>query len=725
MTLRYMRLTVLVALLAVTAWAGPNESLDRVYASILRGDYDASRAQADQLLQGAANDEIRAVVDWLESYHRVVASRAELKDKTFQWNVDQAKAILAESGKTYLALTFAAQAAAYAADPAAYAREPWVEELVARCRGEAERCVTQGHWLWAAQFYAPLLRLHEKDEALKERYEQALRHARIEALYEDEDALKEHIKDVSKDLLTRAVNDINRFYFEEPDLRKAAGGAIDNLIALCETPKIHEFLHGLANGALRDHFVEGLRQRKNELESRRQFGPDDLIGLYNQIWQLNRKSVELPEGLLVVEFMEGVRNELDDYTSIYWPAEAQAFDKSIMGGFEGVGIQLGLDEFSNRLKVITPLENSPALEAGVQPDDLIVAVDGESTKGWDTDDAVRKISGPAGTEVILTMFRPRTGDELAFKLTRRRIVQTSVRGVERIPGDANAWNYILDKDAGIAFIRMSGFLPTTHGELDRALADARRQGMQALILDVRHNPGGLLDVAIDAVSNFVAFGEVVATQGRYESEHLGRAAKRAAYTDIPLVVLVNEGSASGSEILAGALQDHERAIILGERTFGKGSVQHIRALGNDARLRLTTALYYLPSGRTPHKRPDADLWGVEPDWEVKLTPKEFRRVLEQQRDSYVIHNEEDRENKPLTDEEREQRLASYKDDEDNGDKESPTHLTAEDIKRLNADPHEAPNTDPQLETALLLLRVKLAANVPWPAELASAVKKHP
>ena len=166
--------------------------------------------------------------------------------------------------------------------------------------------------------------------------------------------------------------------------------------------------------------------------------------------------------------------------------------------------------------------------------------------------------------------------------------------------------------------------------------------------------------------------------------------------------------------------------MLGERTFGKGSVQHVRPLNNSndeeqqARIKLTTALYYLPSGRSPHKAPKAEKWGVDPDWAVKLTPKEFRKVIERERDSYVIHNESrDSENKVLSDEERAKVLEGLKSDDSQKDDEPPM-LSDADIKLLESDPYPAPSTDPQLETALLLVRVKLAADVPWPAELASA-----
>ena len=221
----------------------------------------------------------------------------------------------------------------------------------------------------------------------------------------------------------------------------------------------------------------------------------------------------------------------------------------------------------------------------------------------------------------------------------------------------------------MAYIRLTNFLPKSAEELSAALSMARDQGMKGLVLDVRHNPGGLLDVAIDIVSDFLSSGEVVSTRGRVESDHRERVGGRAPYRDLPLVILVNEGSASASEILAGALQDHDRAVILGERTFGKGSVQHVRRLGNEAQLKLTTALYYLPSGRTPHKSKDAPTWGVDPDWDIELTPKEFRKVLERERESYVIHNDDSAASTQLKDEQRDEMLEALKDDgeEENDD----------------------------------------------------------
>ncbi|MBP7744671.1 MAG: S41 family peptidase [Phycisphaerae bacterium] len=723
MAARYARLALLVGLLLAPVWAvAGDETLATAYAAILRGDYDAGRATIERLATTEHDAAAGRVQNWLEDYHKVVASRKELKAKTFEWNIEQAQKALADA-KPFVALNFVAQAVPYAPEGDNLTSLPWVVELTKSATETARQLEQEDHWKDALNYYLLLTRIHPKDEELRAASENAVRHARIELAYKDQKSLQERIRRVDKGLLRSAVKLIDHLYYREPDFRELATGALDNLVTLASVTKLREYMDGLGNPTLREHFVKRLGELRKEVQAEKSYGQKDLLRLFNQVNDLNRESIEIPESLLVVEFLEGAIGKLDDYTGMIWPADAVDFEKMMMGGFEGVGIQLGMDERTNRLKVVTPLENSPALEAGVHPDDLIIAVDDQSTSGWDTDDAVRNIMGPAGTEVVLTIQRPSTGETIPFKLSRRRIVLPTVRGLERVPGDAKAWNYMLDKDAGVAYIRLTGFHPDSADELREALDAARAQGMKGLVLDVRYNPGGLLDVAIDIVSTFLPEGEVVSTRGRVESDQRERVGGAAAYKDLPLVVLANDSSASASEILAGALQDHHRALILGERTFGKGSVQHVRPLNDDAKLKLTTALYYLPSGRSPHKAPKAEQWGVEPDWELKLTPKELRRVIERERETYIIHNEQSSgENKALSEDERARVLDALKADE-KSQNEDPPLLSEDDIKQLEADPNEAPKVDPQLETALLLVRVKLAANLPWPREFVAAAKQ--
>ncbi len=705
-------------LFAGLAQVRAEEGLAGVYAAIMRGDYEAGRTALVKLRDsgGVSGSELAEVETWLKDYGAAIDSRDQMKHETADWKVTQAQKALAEA-QPYLALSFAADAIAYAESEQEFEAQPWVRELTETCLAEAQRLEAAGHWAKAHGYYAALKRIHEQDKRWEELRERAERRARLELLYKDKDELDRRIKGVDDDLLRSTIRLINRTYYREPDFTRLGTGALDNLVSVAETKQLQEYLHGLGNPVTRQAFIDGLKQLRDWVTTEERFGHRDLLNLYDRLAAKNKETVEIPDGLLVMEFLEGALKELDEYTSMVWPVDAPDFDKLMMGGFEGVGIQLSADERSGRLKVVTPLEDSPALEAGVQPGDLIIEVNGESTKGWSTDDAVRNIMGPAGTSVEMTLFRPSSGERLSVPLKRRNIVLRTVRGVTRLPYDPQSWSYILDEESGVAYVRVSGFHPDTHDELVKALKSAERQGMRGLILDVRHNPGGLLDVAVRTVSTFVRDGEVVSTGGRREARTSLRATEEPYMIDVPIVVLVNEGSASASEILAGALQDHERAVVLGERTFGKGSVQRVLSLGNEARLKLTTALYYLPSGRSPHKAPDAETWGVGPDIDVKLTPKEFRQVLKRENDSLIIHNEGTSQ-AATSEEDREKALAELKGEEEDPDEEPPL-LTEEQIKLLDSDPVAVEDKDPQLETALLLLRVKLAANMPWPRTFAA------
>ena len=724
--------TLLSAALAAVA----DDSLQTVYAEILRGDYDAGRVSIRQLLDNSKTDteQVKQVNTWLGDFEQVVSSRADLRNKSFDWNLEQAKKAFDE-GKIYLALSFAAQTNAYAENEKEYATSPWIRDKLRPAVMERAASFTdtdgQEQWVKAHAFYVLLQRIEPDDKEIEKLREQAARHARLELIYETHDDVERRIEDVTYDMLARTVQLVEDNYYTDPDFKKMAHGSIDNLIALCNTRKLYEGtdtpseFDGLADPMAREYFLSQLQQQERKIDDASTFGGKELLQLYHDIKDACRKSISLPNGLLIVEFTEGALDELDDYTSVVWPADAREFDKMMVGNFVGVGIQLGIDELSNRLKVVTPLEDSPSLEQGIEPGDLIIGVDGETTKDWTTEQAVREITGPEGTEVTLTIYRPRTGKRIDFTLERRPIKLTTIRGVKRHEsGEAGDWDFMLDKGAGIAYIRLTNFNPDSAEELHASLEHARKQGMCGLVLDLRHNPGGLLDVAVDTVSTFLSSGRVVKTDGRSEQPQRLRVTGDADYADLPLVVLVNEHSASASEILAGCLRDHDRAIVLGERTFGKGSVQRVYPLerrsffgeGSRARLKLTTALYYLPSGISPHKKPGAETWGVEPDVNVELTPKEFAKVLERQSDAFIIHNENGKGTAEDADaEQRDAELAKLKvDDEDDQD----NLLSEDDIQLLRADPTEAPDVDPQLETALLQLRVKLAANIPWPRQLA-------
>lgn len=740
MTFKPLRYVLLAALLTLTvSTAAAEDNIRTAYAKIMAGDYAAGQEVVARLLddEDASTPQTTRVDKWLKQYQQVVAERGELREKTLVWNLENAEQAL-KSDNEFLALSFIAQGLPYAEDEDAYRALDVVQRVRDAALKEGKALLDQREWTKAHSHFVLLQRVFADDKEVKAHRERAARHVRLAVIYEESEEVQRRIKDVTSNMLRDTISLIEDHYYRRPDFKDMAMGALDNLLVMAQTPELWEGLDApaefdsLADPVAREHFVSKLTDLRNSVERDPLYTANELSRLYLAVDRANRESISLPRELVIVEFTEGALGELDDYTSIIWPADAAEFDKIMRGNFVGVGIQLGVDELSNRLKVVTPLENSPALEAGIQPEDVIRRVNGESTKGWTTDDAVRNITGQEGTQVTLTIFRPRTGETLDFPLKRRPIEITTIRGIKRIEGQPNGWDYMLDKEIGAAYIQLTNFNPSSGEELRQALAVAQEQGMRGLILDLRQNPGGMLDVAIDTVSAFLPRGKVVETKGRSEDLQRLTVNGNTAYPSLPLVVLVNEYSASASEILAGALKDHERAVVLGERTFGKGSVQRVFSLSGGgffsrrtgAQLKLTTALYYLPDGKSPHKAEGADRWGVEPNWSVKLTPKEFGKVLDLQRERYIIHNE-DKTAEELDESSRESALKQLADATNDDEEDEDRLLSEADIEALRADPYEAAAVDPQLETALLHLRVKLAGNLPWPPQIASQAKSQP
>jgi carboxyl-terminal processing protease len=307
--------------------------------------------------------------------------------------------------------------------------------------------------------------------------------------------------------------------------------------------------------------------------------------------------------------------ELDPFTMYVPPARQEDFEHMLEGSFKGVGIQL--NQLPNGLvEVVTPIDGSPAFKAGVMAGDIITKVNGEGIDGLRLPEIVKKIGGPLGTEVKLTVKHV-TGKEEELKMTREEIVVPVIKGWERKAD--NSWDYFVDKDPKIAYIRITQFTSDTADNLRDAITPLLQQGLQGLVLDLRFNPGGRLEEAIKVVDMFVSKGVIVSTKGRNRAERSVSATEAGTLPNFPMIVLVNEHSASASEIVAGSLQDNHRAVVVGERTYGKGSVQEVIPLDSKGgELKLTVAYYYLPSGRLVHRKKDATDWGVNPTIPVSV-----------------------------------------------------------------------------------------------------------
>lgn len=289
----------------------------------------------------------------------------------------------------------------------------------------------------------------------------------------------------------------------------------------------------------------------------------------------------------------------DPYTRFMTPEEFRNMQIDTSGELTGVGIQLSQDEETKELVVVSPIEDTPAFKAGVQSRDVILKIDGASTEGMDVNDAVQLIRGPVGTEVNLTIRR----DEkvLEFTLTRDRIEIHSVR-----------YEYRKEGATPIGYVRLTQFSANAAPEMQDALQELEQQNVAGYILDLRSNPGGLLKASIDIARMWMGNGTIVSTVNRRGIVH-EEAANAHSLTAKPLVVLVDGGSASASEILSGALQDNHRATLVGTQTFGKGLVQSVNRLGDGSGLAVTIAKYLTPSGR------DINKLGIEPDIIVDLT----------------------------------------------------------------------------------------------------------
>jgi carboxyl-terminal processing protease len=334
-------------------------------------------------------------------------------------------------------------------------------------------------------------------------------------------------------------------------------------------------------------------------------GTDDVyknLELFAEVLrQIERNYVEIedPKGL-IYSAIKGMVQGLDPHSSFMTKEEHQDLLMETKGSFSGVGIEITMRE--NTIVVVSPIEGSPAYEAGVEAGDRIIKIDDKSTIDMTLLDAVKNIRGEKGTKVRLTIMREGQEKPLEFSLVRNVIPLKSVRHYRLTPS--------------IGYVRVSNFQAKTTEDLVSAL-DALEKGgkVEGLILDLRNNPGGLLSQAIEVSDLFLDSGIIVSTKGRDSSQNMEvTAQKDERDRKYPLVVLVNGGSASAAEIVAGALQDNKRALVLGTRTFGKGSVQTILPLSDGSGLRLTTARYYTPSGRS------IQVSGISPDVEVKLVP---------------------------------------------------------------------------------------------------------
>jgi carboxyl-terminal processing protease len=303
---------------------------------------------------------------------------------------------------------------------------------------------------------------------------------------------------------------------------------------------------------------------------------------------------EVPPKDIIYNAIKGTLRGLDPHSSFLDPDMYREMQVETSGSFGGLGIEITLRD--DVLTVVAPIEGTPAYRAGIQPGDRILKIEGLSTKDMQLSDAVKRMRGKPGTKITITVVREGWTEAKDFIITREQIRVQSVRSSQLEPG--------------IEYIRLRQFQEQTANDLETSLEKYAKEGkIQGLVLDLRNNPGGLLTSAVEVTEKFLDSGKlVVYTEGRVRNQNMRFSANaKRVFGDFPIVVLVNQGSASASEIVAGALQDWGRAVVIGTQSFGKGSVQTIIPLSDGSGLRLTTAKYFTPKGRSIHGK------GITPD----------------------------------------------------------------------------------------------------------------
>ncbi|MBN2064626.1 MAG: S41 family peptidase [Sedimentisphaerales bacterium] len=489
---------------------------------------------------------------------------------------------------------------------------------------------------------------------------------------------QERRKEITLEIIEKALAELQANYVEVPNFQQMLIEGIEYCMLLAQTDKIEQAFPVMADADKKGIYLLQLKtlQRKLRELPRESCDFNKCRQVITEIMQINSSTLELPTNVILAEFGEGLTQATDTYTHIVWPQAVEDFRKSMTNVFSGIGVVIDKNEEGYIIADSLISYDAPACKAGIDANDVIISVDGKETKDMTTERAIDFITGPDGTDVKLMVMRKGFNEPREFIVTRKQIVVPTVKGVTRdIMGD---WEYFLDEEKTVGYLRLTSFSGETAGHLLSDIARLKAQGMKALVLDLRSNPGGYLETAVDIVNFFIKEGVIVSSRYRladgYEDIRMARPS-RCFDSEIPLVILVNSASASASEIVSGSLKDNGRALIVGTKTYGKGSVQNVIKLGfTDAELKLTIARYYLPGGRCVQRDTKDKLnkdFGVSPDVTVELTLEQLKAWAKATRDADTLHH-------PST----------------------PREERNWDIWTVN----ELLEADPQLKTALLILK---------------------
>lgn len=473
-----------------------------------------------------------------------------------------------------------------------------IDAIVAAGR-EYERA---GKWAEALTLYQQALKSYPNSTALKQRRAITRIHFELERRYADNNFVKT-IRSANANnalnLYSEVLLKIESYHVDKPDWDSLLRHGLASLEIAITDNKFRSNHLSKINDAQINEMVTWLRNAPKKYSVRNR---QDAYVVASNAARTASAKLGLPIGITCYEFISGAIVALDPYSSFLSQTQYGETMSQIEGNFVGLGVELKTSD--NQLEIVGVIPNGPAGQAGIVGGDLIRSVDNQSVEKVGSEKAADMLRGVQGSLVAIEVESP-DGQRRSLKLRRQRVVIPSVESVR-----------IVDPEAGIGYIRITNFQKTTTSDFDRALWSLQRKGMKSLIVDVRGNPGGLLNASVEIADRFISSGVIVSTQGRNPLEDFVHRAKNPGTWRVPLVVLVDENSASASEIFAAAIADHGRGIIVGERSYGKGSVQGIFPLNiSGGGIRLTTAKFYSPNGTEISQR------GVMPNVNVEVAAK--------------------------------------------------------------------------------------------------------
>ena len=655
---------------------------------------------------------IRDVRTWLDEYQHQQDARKEQDRVELERYVRYAKERM-ERKEYPLALDQVLRAVDVAADRETVLNSDWMRGLVDESLKYADELREKRDWRGAWHVYADLGVLYEREPRYRKLENEVLTHLRLDTLFGEKSHWQERVENVQWRDAEYALELVGLAYVEPPDFKAVTEAGLEQVLLLTESKSARDRFEGLANDNDRADFKARVQELLDQVRQSPAIDRAECARRFRRVVKkIGPETVRLPEEVVVHELMRGATEALDDFTTIIWPQETDEFDKHTRGDFIGVGISIIKNQL-DEVEVVTPLEDTPAYYAGIQAGDIITHVDGTSLKDLSVNKVVDTITGPQDTHVTLAIRR---GEQvLEFPLVRKKVKIQSVKGWERKPD--GKWNFWRDRDQGIAYLRVTNFQRNTVEDLQNAVSELRPNGLNGIILDLRWNPGGLLDSAWQMSSLFLKKGQdIVKTKGRNQGEDQElHATSDGPYADVPLVVLVNDDSASATEIVSGAIRDNARGRVIGDRTNGKFSVQNLIPLSSSsAKLKITTARYYIPSGVSLHRTPTSTTWGVEPNVPIRLSRWEEYNAYQLRRDAEMLGPKKTKDDKDSENQTAAADAESAKDQD--GDDEKTAEAQEEAENKLppleQPDKNDRPLVDPQVDTALLVLRAKLLADKP-------------